>query len=139
MSFEKSKYFNKRIFDYEDLDGGIWSAINVITRHFKMSKKPKYYIDLRDSHDFFYDGTWLYDIICEDLWLGEDYDFNKTIEYFEKTYGFYEFIESEGTKVIFHRAKKTPEEILEYIDIAWSDGSWTSDRETLTLQRYPEK
>ena len=90
---------------------------------------------MRDSHEYFYDGTYLYDLVCEEIWLEEDHDFNQTIEYFEEKYGFYECIEGDGTKVLFHRVKKTPEEILEYVDIAWSNGSWTTDTRTLTLCR----
>ena len=132
---EQNKYFKKRICDYEDLDDVRFEVIGDLTHHFKISKKKVYMIDLRDSHDFFYDGIWLYDYISDKLWLDPDHDFNETIEYFEKKYGFYDLIECNCGQVLVHRVKKTPEQVMEMVDIAWSAGSWSSDIKTLTLWR----
>jgi hypothetical protein len=139
--FEDSKYFDKRIYEYEDTESPYWDLISEISYYYKISKKQKYVVDLRESHEFFYDGTWLYDYISPLYWLVNTninikHDFEDTIKYFRETYGdLYELLEMESGQILVHRVKKTPEEVLEMVDIAWSNGSWGFDPVTMTSHR----
>ena len=51
--FEDSKYFDKRIYEYEDTESPYWDLISEISYYYKISKKQKYVVDLRESHEFF--------------------------------------------------------------------------------------
>ena len=115
-----------------------------IANELSISKKTIYVVDLREVENFFYDGTWFYVYISEKMMLydyrrslrydhDKDFDFNRTIESFNKYTPFFELIELNCGKILFHRVKKTPEEIIKMLDIVWSgDGGWSFDYKTIT-------
>ena len=149
---EESNHFNKTIYNYNelDVDDARFEVISDITHHFRISKKNIYIVDLREVENFFYDGTWFYVYISEKMMLYDhqktlefyenlsvdyprDFDFNRTIESFNKHTPFFKLIELNSGKILFHRVKKTPEEIIKMLDIVWSgDGGWSFDYETIT-------
>ena len=144
---ENSIHFNKSIHKlddyilYSEFDYITFEVVSDIVHHFRISKKPIYIVDLRETENFFYDGTWLYMYVSEKMLsyssqisnITDDFDFDNCIKYCNKHHPYYKLLNLNCERVLFHRVKKTSEQLLDMLDIVWSrNAGWTFTWETIT-------